>query len=82
MEECQNAIEDIIDKQVESSRMKALIDSWAIALGIDDWDIRTERIDPMQIEYSGEDYFIGIERDFEGRKCCHLPRHTVGRGEL
>jgi hypothetical protein len=48
--------------------MKALIDSWAIALGIDDWDIRTERIDPRQIEYNGEDYFVGIERDFDGRK--------------
>jgi hypothetical protein len=48
--------------------MKALIDSWAIALGVDDWDIRTERIDPRQIEYNGEDYFVGIERDFDGRK--------------
>jgi hypothetical protein len=48
--------------------MKALIDSWAIALGVEDWDIRTERIDPRQIEYNGEDYFVGIERDFDGRK--------------
>ena len=46
--------------------MKALIDSWAIALGVEDWDIRTERIDPKQIEYNGEDYFIGIEMDFDG----------------
>jgi hypothetical protein len=48
--------------------MKALIDSWAIALGVEDWDIRTERIEPKQIEYNGEDYFVGIERDFDGRK--------------
>ena len=48
--------------------MKALIESWAERLGVEDWDIRTERIDPMQIEYSGEDYFVGIERDFHGRK--------------
>jgi hypothetical protein len=48
--------------------MKALIDSWAVALGVEDWDIRTERIDPSQIEYNGEDYFVGIERDFDGRK--------------
>ncbi len=48
--------------------MKALIESWAERLGVEDWDIRTERIYPMQIEYNGEDYFVGIERDFDGRK--------------
>ena len=48
--------------------MKALIESWAIRLGVEDWDIRTERIDPNQVEYSGEDYFVGVERDFDGRK--------------
>jgi hypothetical protein len=47
--------------------MKPLIDSWVKRLGLDDWSIRTERIDPDSIEYDGEDYFIGIERDFEGR---------------
>ena len=47
--------------------MKAVIESWAKRLGVDDWDIRTERIDPKQVEYNGEDYFIGIERDFDGR---------------
>ena len=47
--------------------MKPLIESWAKRLGVDDWDIRTERIDTGQIEYNGEDYFIGIERDFDGR---------------
>lgn len=47
--------------------MRALIESWAVRLGIDDWDIRTERIDPSQVEYNGEDYFVGIERDFDGR---------------
>jgi hypothetical protein len=48
--------------------MNPLIKSWAERLGVDDWDIRTERIDPSQIEYNGEDYFVGIERDFDGRK--------------
>ena len=48
--------------------MNPLIKSWAERLGVDDWDIRTERIDPLQIEYNGEDYFVGIERDFDGRK--------------
>jgi hypothetical protein len=47
--------------------MKALIESWAKRLGVDDWDIRTERIDPKQVEYDGEDYFVGIERDFDAR---------------
>lgn len=48
--------------------MKPLIKSWADRLGICDWDIRTEKIHPDQIEYNGEDYFVGIERDFEDRK--------------
>jgi hypothetical protein len=48
--------------------MNPLIKSWAERLGVEDWDIRTERIDPLQIEYNGEDYFVGIERDFDGRK--------------
>ena len=47
--------------------MNALIKSWAERLGVDDWTIRTERIDPKQVEYNGEDYFIGIDRDFDGR---------------
>jgi hypothetical protein len=51
-----------------------ILDRWGhlsihglLRLGIGDWDIRTERIDAGQVEYDGEDYFIGIERDFEGR---------------
>ena len=47
--------------------MKPLIDSWVRRLGLDDWSVRTERIDPKQVEYNGEDYFVGIERDFNGR---------------
>ncbi len=47
--------------------MNALIKSWADRLGVGDWDIRTERIDPEQIDYNGESYFIGIERDFDAR---------------
>jgi hypothetical protein len=41
--------------------------AYRFMLGLDDWSIRTERIDPNQVEYNGEDYFVGIERDFEGR---------------
>ena len=47
--------------------MKPLIDSWVKRLGLDDWSIRTECIDPGQVDYNGEDYFVGIERDFDGR---------------
>lgn len=38
---------------------------WQERLGITDWVIRTRKISPGQIEYNGEDYFIGIERDFD-----------------
>jgi len=47
--------------------MKPLIDSWVKRLGLEDWRISTERIDPDSIDYNGEDYFVGIERDFDGR---------------
>lgn len=40
---------------------------WQVRLGLEDWDVRTEKIDPEQVDYNGEDYFIGIERDFDGR---------------
>ena len=33
-------------------------------LGIEDWEIKTELINPNQIEYNGETYFIGIERQW------------------
>lgn len=47
--------------------MNTLIRLWAKRLGIGDWDIRTERIDPEQVDYNGEKYFVGIERDFDDR---------------
>ena len=47
--------------------MKPLIDSWVKRLGLEDWRISTERIDPDSIDYNGEDYFVGIERDFDDR---------------
>ena len=44
------------------------INKWKNKLGIPNWDITTERITPGQIEYSGEEYFIGITRDFKKKK--------------
>lgn len=48
--------------------MELLIKKWQLRFGINDWQIKTERILPEQIEYSGETYFIGIERDFDKKK--------------
>lgn len=48
--------------------MKAIINKWKNKLGIPNWEITTKRISPDQIEYDGEDYFIGITRDFDNKK--------------
>lgn len=48
--------------------MELLIRKWQSRFGISDWQIKTERILPKQIEYSGETYFIAIERDFDKKK--------------
>ena len=48
--------------------IKNLIDKWQLKFKINDWQIKTERIKPEQIEYNGENYFIGIERDFKNKK--------------
>ena len=45
-----------------------LIKKWQLTFGINDWEIKTEKIKPDQIEYNGENYFIGIERDFKNKK--------------
>lgn len=47
--------------------MKSTINKWKNKLGIPNWEISTERILPGQVEYEGEDYFIGIERNFENK---------------
>jgi len=44
-----------------------LIDLWKHKLSLSDWSITATRIEPEQILYNGEKYFIGIHRDF-GRK--------------
>lgn len=48
--------------------MKYLIRKWQSRFGISDWQIKTERILPEQIVYSGETYFIAIERDFDKKE--------------
>ncbi len=48
--------------------MKDVIRYWQEIFDITDWDIRTKRILPEQIVYNGEDYFIGISRDFDKKE--------------
>ncbi len=46
---------------------KQTIKKWQDKLEIPEWDITLESINPEQIEYSGEKYFIGITRDFKNK---------------
>jgi len=41
------------------------IEEWQTKLGISHWDITTEKIDPKQVIYEGEKYFIGISIDWD-----------------
>jgi|TARA_R100000093_G_scaffold19847_2_gene11429 hypothetical protein len=41
---------------------------WQEILKIADWKISLKRIMPEQIDYDGEDYFIGISRDFDKKE--------------
>ena len=45
--------------------MKELIKEWQEKLQIPHWSITTEKIDPKQVIYEGEDYFIGISIDWD-----------------
>ena len=42
-----------------------MIDEWKDTLDISHWNITTERIDPKQVVYDGEDYFVGIAIDWD-----------------
>jgi len=44
---------------------KKAISRWQDKLSISDWNITTEEIDTKQVVYNGEDYFIGISRNFD-----------------
>ena len=48
--------------------MSESIKYWQKILKITDWDISLKRIVPEQIEYNGEDYFIGISRNFDKKE--------------
>jgi len=41
------------------------IEEWQTKLGISHWDITTEKMDPKQVIYEGEKYFIGISIDWD-----------------
>jgi hypothetical protein len=45
--------------------MNEMIKEWQEKLQIPHWVITTERIDPEQVMYAGEDYFIGISIDWD-----------------
>ena len=43
--------------------MKELIEEWKTKLEIPNWGITIEKIDPKQVIYDGEEYFVGIAID-------------------
>lgn len=45
--------------------MNEMIKEWQEKLQIPHWVITTERIDPEQVMYAGEEYFIGISIDWD-----------------
>ncbi len=45
--------------------MNKILQEWQTKLDISHWDITTEKIDPKQVIYEGEKYFIGISIDWE-----------------
>ena len=45
--------------------MNEMIKEWQDKLQIPHWDITTEKIDPKQVVYEGETYFIGISIDWD-----------------
>ena len=45
--------------------MNEMIKEWQEKLQIPHWDITTEKIDPKQVVYEGETYFIGISIDWD-----------------
>jgi extradiol dioxygenase family protein len=52
--------------------MKHLIEHWKPILQIEDWEITTQRIESGQIDYDDQNYFIGIERNFENKTALSI----------
>ena len=57
-----------------------MIHKWQNRLGIQDWNIRTEGVHIDQIDYNGEEYFIGIVRDFKLKEATIY--HDIALDEL
>ena len=55
--------------------MKELIKKWQTYLDLLDWTIVTKRIDPKQVMYNGETYFIGISADID--TLCGIIYHDI-----
>tara|TARA_R110000824_G_scaffold357415_1_gene544869 strand:- start:196 stop:477 length:282 start_codon:yes stop_codon:yes gene_type:complete len=45
--------------------MIKILQEWQTKLGISQWGVTTEKIDPKQVIYEGEKYFIGIAIDWD-----------------
>ena len=53
-----------MQENYQSTMVNKLIEHWKEFLGLSHWHITTERIDPKQVIYDGETYFIGISIDW------------------
>ncbi len=55
---------------MDRSHVSRTISKWQHYFGIDEWKIFTEKLDSdaVSIDYNGHRYFVGILRDFDGKK--------------
>ena len=55
---------------MDRSHVLPTISKWQGYFGIDEWKIFTEKLDSdaVSIDYNGHRYFVGILRDFDGKK--------------
>jgi hypothetical protein len=55
---------------MDRSLVLLTIYKWKKILGIEDWSVGIEKIDPekVTVEYCGHKYFIGIFRDFDKKE--------------
>lgn len=52
-------------KDLSDSQAQRKIAVWMTYFKLSDWVVETERVDPKQIDYNGEKYFIAIDRNFK-----------------
>jgi|15BtaG_2_1085339.scaffolds.fasta_scaffold00118_35 hypothetical protein len=63
-----NTLYNIIKEEHDNGfPVQAIIKYWQKELGITDWVITTQRIESGQIDYDDQNYFIGIERNFDNQ---------------